>query len=279
MKKLIIMLISALAFVLVLTGCDKADTNIVFSGTVEEVTDTAILVFTGDDVGFDKARVAINDQTKIDFTLAVGQTVRVTILPEIAESYPVQVKAVEIELISEPSPEPSPSVTPSTSPTATPVVAYTAAFYRADSYTDGGFDFIADRAANADTLFISSVHYIPVVSITSEPALAQFVDDGAAYFQFDVAYGESGSFSDAVAAYDETYFTDKQLLILYTVEPSGSIRHEIVSVTVDGETLMVSVHRLIPEEGTADMANWFIIIELPTDALDGVTSFNAYMEN
>ncbi|NLA85677.1 MAG: hypothetical protein GX847_00010 [Clostridiales bacterium] len=97
-KKAIALLICAAALLLTLAGC--AEKNITFTGTIAEVNDGSILVTTTDDTGFDKAIVYFDDSMKISFNLLAGQVVKVTILPLIRESYPVQVTAVAIELVS-----------------------------------------------------------------------------------------------------------------------------------------------------------------------------------
>ena len=75
--------------------------NVTFTAVIDEVGENVLLVTTSDDVGFDKARVSFADgMPDPGFDFAAGQTVRIAILPEIAESYPVQVRAVAIELLS-----------------------------------------------------------------------------------------------------------------------------------------------------------------------------------
>ncbi|RPF42311.1 hypothetical protein EDD70_2654 [Hydrogenoanaerobacterium saccharovorans] len=95
MKKRLVALVAA--GILLLTACAKIE-NITFTATIENVSDNNILVATTEDVGFDKASVRLTD-VKIDFNLTKGQTVELTILPEIAESYPVQVTAVDIKQV------------------------------------------------------------------------------------------------------------------------------------------------------------------------------------
>ncbi len=98
MRRLIIPLIIAL---LILSGCDKKEPNIVFTALIESIADRSILVTTSDDVGFDKANVGYDTSLEIGFNLLVGQTVKIEMLPEIRESYPVQITAVRIDLIPE----------------------------------------------------------------------------------------------------------------------------------------------------------------------------------
>jgi len=86
-----------LFFILVLSGCSGKSDNIVFSAVIESVYENSMAVTTNDDVGFDKATVGYDKNMKIDFVLEAGRKVIITILPQIRESYPVQVTAVRIE--------------------------------------------------------------------------------------------------------------------------------------------------------------------------------------
>jgi hypothetical protein len=143
MKKTAALLLCVLALLPLLFGCakdgDEAAENITFTAVIEAVNDNSLLVSTTDDVGFDRASVSFaEDMTPDpDFNFIVGQTVRITILPQIAESYPVQVKAVAFEPAADgqnpdTSAEPGSSAEPDAS-----LPAYEAAFFRADSTGEG----------------------------------------------------------------------------------------------------------------------------------------------
>lgn len=265
MKKIMIKIMCAAMFFLIF-GCAKEEENIVFIGTIEEIYDNSVLVTTTDEVGFDKANVSFGSDVRIGSNFIVGQTYRFTILPQIAESYPVQVTAIAIELTTEPSAsDPKP-------------IDYTVSFYRADSFSDGGWDFIAERAVNAESLVVSSDRHIPVISITEADMLAEFMDAGKAYFQFDVSYDGDVSFTDAASKYDNTFFDKNRLLILYTEESSGSVRHTIKDVSISENILSAVVEAIVPESSTDDMADWFIVLEISEDALMGCDKFDARRE-
>jgi rhodanese-related sulfurtransferase len=85
---------------LTLISCSPKDNNVIFTGIIENVSENNILVETKDDVSFVSASVSYDKSMNLDFIPEVGQTVKIEILPEIMESYPVQVKAVKIELIN-----------------------------------------------------------------------------------------------------------------------------------------------------------------------------------
>lgn len=94
MKKVVLVILTIL---LILTGCTK-EKNITFEGQVESLSDKSMILTTMDDVGFDKASVGLGS-VKIEGELAEGRKVKVTIHPDVRESYPVQVTATKIEVI------------------------------------------------------------------------------------------------------------------------------------------------------------------------------------
>ena len=51
-------------------------------------------------------------------------------------------------------------------------------------------------------------------------------------------------------------------MVVVLEEGSGSVSHEVTEVT----DRSVTIERRIPEVGTADMAEWHILIQYPTDA-------------
>lgn len=93
-------------------------------------------------------------------------------------------------------------------------------------------------------------------------------------------------FLDACDDYDEAYFRNNYLVLVLLEEGSGSVRHEVDSIKQIGEKkISISIHRDVPEFGTADMAQWHIFVELnreveietPNDVmlyLDGILAFN-----
>ncbi len=81
-------------------SCTTKENNISFTAVIVSISAGNMLVTTSDATGFDKASVDFS-KVKLDFEPAAGQTVAITILPEIRESYPVQVTAVKIRQIKD----------------------------------------------------------------------------------------------------------------------------------------------------------------------------------
>ena len=71
-----------------------------------------------------------------------------------------------------------------------------------------------------------------------------------------------GGFTEGLAALDEAFFAEQSLLILYVAEGSGSYRHRVDEVTVEGEALRVTLTTLYHEMDTCDMAAWAILVPI-----------------
>lgn len=103
MKRLV-MLLTALVLLLTLGGfpaCSAVkEPDIEFTGEVLEVYDNGFLISTTELDGTDKVSVSYDKGMKrLDFNLLVGQTLAVTVLRQMRESYPVQATAVRIQLL------------------------------------------------------------------------------------------------------------------------------------------------------------------------------------
>ncbi len=87
--------------VMLLGGCAPQRETVVFTGEIMEIAENGILVSTQDLEGTDQIYAWYDkDMEPVGFDLFVGQKVKVTIWPEIRESYPPQATAVKLEEIS-----------------------------------------------------------------------------------------------------------------------------------------------------------------------------------
>lgn len=75
-------------------------------------------------------------------------------------------------------------------------------------------------------------------------------------------------FAAGLERYNEEFFTEGSLIILYLEEGSGSIRHSVSGVLIKKDCLSVTVTSKIPELCTDDMAYWAILIPISKDYAD-----------
>lgn len=104
MRRAVLLVLVALALPW-LPGCAGTGGNgdsLTFVAVVREVSDGTLLVESREDVGFglDLAAVHTGDIEDLP-TLEPGQWVRLTTQPEIAESYPVQIRGIAVALLTE----------------------------------------------------------------------------------------------------------------------------------------------------------------------------------
>lgn len=123
--------------------------------------------------------------------------------------------------------------------------AFTARYIRTNGYQDG-------------------VSYPVVTLIDSRDALDRYYETYRDLYDLssrENAYADTGvGFADVIEAYDDAWFGTHQLLIVLLEEGSGSVRHTVTGISSDPEPV-VEIVRLIPEIGTADMAEWHVLIE------------------
>ena len=69
-------------------------------------------------------------------------------------------------------------------------------------------------------------------------------------------------FLDACKGYDESYFAKNDLILICVEETSGSVTHQVTDVREEKGGWIITVVRHEPEEKTADMAQWHILVEI-----------------
>ncbi|WP_303869487.1 hypothetical protein [Acetobacterium wieringae] len=107
MKKRIGLLIMVIVAMGLLVGCNsssKAKTDeladsISFTATIDEVSDTELLVTVLDNENFNQARVNMQGFDSLDFVPEKGQTIKLTIKNQVGMSEPPFVNPVTIELV------------------------------------------------------------------------------------------------------------------------------------------------------------------------------------
>ena len=130
----------------------------------------------------------------------------------------------------------------------------------------GGFPNMNDDLWNAQYIRVgyeSDADYPLVAAVYSVEELDEYFssdDDAVAMDDDSYAYPDSPfSITEAMEIYNSDFFAESFLVLLFFREGSGSIRHRVDSVSDDGS---IVISRLLPEMGTADMAQWHIFIEI-----------------
>lgn len=158
-------------------------------------------------------------------------------------------------------------------PSQTIPLEFCAELYRADGYGNGELLLpFLDNAADV-TSGKSGVPELAYFDGTNK--LTRFYKEVGKGYQFDVPYNSSKSFAEAIEKYDSAFFEENALIILHIEEGSGSIRHTVEAVEKTDWRLDIKIKRDVPEAGTADMADWFAVIEVKKADIADVIMFSA----
>lgn len=83
----------------------------------------------------------------------------------------------------------------------------------------------------------------------------------------DASWDNEPTLIQACERYNEEYFAERDLIIVFLMEGSGSIRHQVNAVYRNSATgeWAIDIERIIPDVGTDDEAWWTIFIEPAKD--------------
>ncbi len=142
------------------------------------------------------------------------------------------------------------------------------------NYTDE--DEIYSGGLNADKMTISGEYHFPIYKFDSVQDLEQFKQAFGGVLTMDYGYDENPSFNEAITKYDEAFFKDNTLMLVYVTAGSGSLRFGVDSVFCDGTTFCIDVKQTNnPEVCTDDMAGWFITVAVADSVIANCTEFDA----
>lgn len=136
---------------------------------------------------------------------------------------------------------------------------------------------VYEGCLNFDKMAISSIHHIPLHKFSSRSELdafkAKFGEDNS----FDYGYNRK-SFNENTADYNDAFFDENNLFLVYVDTNSGSLRFDVNSIFNDGQYFCINVNQTNnPENVTDDMAGWFITVAVPKSATENCTVFDAIM--
>jgi len=107
--------------------------------------------------------------------------------------------------------------------------------------------------------YIEGVEYPIITIISSRAELKLYCDIYERGYNLAAPPPEPTGLFDVIGDYPDDYFKGNFLVLVLLEETSGSIRHRVERIEGNGNIIIT---RLVPEIGTADMAQWHIIIEL-----------------
>ena len=288
MKKLIVLVLT-LVCMLGAIGCDgkvNTDTNksteqqqlnkpteqYQFDATILEIYDNHFLVepCAGMDElkSSDKIEVSIQNIDK-SIEWKVGDYVLITYDGIILETYPARLN--QVYKVEKGAPQ---STENETQPGGTPVDEL---FDITVSYANWGeLTEIYTKALNIDKMVMSSVMRLPIYKFDTLVELEQFKNDVKDVLSIEQGYDEVPSFNESTAKYDESFFAENTLMLVYVEATSGSYRYGVDSIYhADGNFCIHIKQTNNPEIHSDDMSGWFITVAVPDSMVADCTIFDA----
>ena len=135
-------------------------------------------------------------------------------------------------------------------------------------------NFLEDTVIHENALNATEGNY-PIYRLDTKQELTQFLIDYDEYIPYDDCDYED-TFIAATKPYDESFFEENSLLVVYVQTSSGSYSFGVDKVDINGERCVVDVKQTnAPEIITHDMAAWFISVTVKKSTIKDCTSFDA----
>lgn len=145
-------------------------------------------------------------------------------------------------------------------------------------WTDGSEIYL--KALNTDKMTESSVLHLPIYKFDTLEELEQFKISFGKELDMEYGYDEVPSFNETTANYDETFFEENTLMLVYVSANSGSYRYGVNSVFCNGNSFCIHVEQLNnPEAVTCDMTGWFITVAVTDRMIEDCVEFDADLGN
>lgn len=116
----------------------------------------------------------------------------------------------------------------------------------------------------------------PAIGIKNAQELESFLSLARSYFSLSASMPNKETFNEAVKKYDQAFFQENGIVVIYIPSESTSISYKPTDATMNGEELHISVAEIRPEgEPVQKPAGWFMAVELPQEILSQANYFSA----
>lgn len=133
---------------------------------------------------------------------------------------------------------------------------------------------------NIDRMTQSSIRHLPLWQVRNTAELAGWKDTFGNILTLDHGYDEVPSFDAVTADVDENFFIEQSVLLVYVPANSCSYRYAINSIVLCSQQLCVHVQQANdPKTGDCAMAGWLMAVTVPKEILEGITDFDADLNN
>lgn len=125
---------------------------------------------------------------------------------------------------------------------------------------------------------ISAIRTLPVYKLDTRDELFLFYANYVGTSTSGIGWDDFPPFSATVSQYDDSFFRENSLLLVYVSCPNSTHRFDVESIFCDGLSLHLTIRETTGAEAVADaMADWFVAVALPKTMTEGCLLFDADM--
>ena len=136
---------------------------------------------------------------------------------------------------------------------------------------------IYTNALNTENFSLDGAYNFPIYRLDTLADVEEFRSAFGNDLLMDGGFDDIKSFNDTVSIFeDENYLKAYSLMLVYVKANSSTYRYGVESIFCDGESFAINVEELKhPQEVTADLAGWYIMVVVPDSMINGCTEFDA----
>lgn len=144
-------------------------------------------------------------------------------------------------------------------------------------YTDH-LDILKDYMANKT---LTGNGALPIFKLNSQKEIAAFATAFEKVWKLEnpnswnYTFTLDEEFNNITKKYTDEFLADNTLFVVHKHEGSGSYRHAITGLSVDGNSFNVQISKHITGGITCDIGDWFIVFSVPNGTIENCTEFNA----
>ena len=135
-------------------------------------------------------------------------------------------------------------------------------------------------ALNSDQLQTNHTQHLPIYVFKSKAELDSFMTRMDEHLSMDEQRDEVPAFTETAAKYDEEFFKDNSLVLVYVTSGSWNTRYSATGFYCDGTSFVLHVEDTTEDDfGDAAMGGWFVSVVVDNKLIDGCSQFDAYLYN
>ena len=135
-------------------------------------------------------------------------------------------------------------------------------------------------ALNSDKLQINHTRHLPIYVFKSKAELDSFINEMDEHLSMDEPRDEVPAFTETATKYDEEFFKDNSLVLVYATSGSWNTRYSATGFYCDGTSFVLHVEDTTKNDfGDAAMGGWFVSVVVDNKLIDSCSQFDAYLYN